>query len=113
MIAPIKGFAHALTDEQFATLFSLYPEEAFEEKLQIYKDQSPAVDIIVHYFRLSRILRDLLFTCSSIDFGRQMFEQTRTKSNPDLSNVRFFDLNQSMLTPMWKGAGMPYVGVSH
>jgi hypothetical protein len=113
MIAPIKGFAHALMDEQFATLFSLYPEEAFEEELQIYKDHSPAVDITVHYFRLSRILRELLFTCSSIDFGYQMFEQTRAQSNPDFSYVRFYDLNQSMLTPMWKGAGMPYVGVSH
>ncbi|EPE31992.1 alpha/beta-Hydrolase [Glarea lozoyensis ATCC 20868] len=113
MIMPIKAFAHALTNEQLKTLFSLYPVESFEVELQNYKTQSPGVEVTVHYFRLSRILRDLLFTCSSLEFGYQMFSQTRTTSNPNFNNVRFYNLNQSMLTPIWKGAGMPYIGVSH
>jgi hypothetical protein len=112
MIAPIKAFAHAVTDDQFSTLFSLYPAASFEEELQNYRAQSPAIEMTVHYFRVSRILRDLLFTCSSIDFGYQMYKQTRDSLNPGFNGVRLYDLNQSMLTPMFKAVGMPYLGIA-
>jgi len=42
-----------------------------------------------------------------------MTMQTRMTIDPDFSGVRFYDLNQSALTPLWKAAGMPYVHVSH
>lgn len=115
MIAGIKQFAHALTPKHFTQLFSLYSAEDFQEELMSYQARKTASepDISVHYFRLSRILRDLLFTCSSIDFGYQMVKQTRTSLDPGFDNVRLYALNQSALTPMWKAAGMPYVSVCH
>lgn len=68
--------------------------------------------VSVHWFRASRILRDMLFTCSSIDFG---FESSkRSKANDDnFAGVRLYSLNQSMLTPLFKAMGMPYIGACH
>lgn len=115
MILPIKQFAHALSSEQFTKLFSLYPASDFEEEKFNYDSNKDPVDpeVSVHYFRLSRILRDVLFTCSSIDFGYHMVKHTRDDTNSKFSGVRLYDLNQSTLAPLWKGAGMPYVRVSH
>lgn len=112
MIAPIKSFAHALSEEQLSDLFKLYPPSDFQEELDKYGARKGVEDpdVSVHYFRLSRILRDLLFTCSSIEFSRQMVRQTH---DPDFSNARLYVLNQSVLAPIWKGAGVPYIGVSH
>jgi hypothetical protein len=95
-------------------LLSHYDPADFEDDVKNYEarkaDNDPVIS--VHYFRLSRILRDLLFTCSSIDYGFEISKQSRAE-NPNFAGVRLYDLNQSMLTPLWKGAGMPYVRVSH
>jgi carboxylesterase type B len=115
MILPIKQFSHGLSPEQFTKLFSLYAASDFEEEKTNYDaNKNPAdPEISVHYFRLSRILRDMLFTCSSIDFGYYMVKHTRKDMNSGFSRVRLYNLNQSTLAPLWKGAGMPYVRVSH
>lgn len=114
MIPPIRKFAHALDSEDLATPFSLYDPGDFEEDLRNY-EVTKAVDdppVSVHYFRISRILRDLLFSCSSIDFAFHMDKYTK-QANLSFAGVRLYDLNQSMLRPLWKGAGSPYVGVAH
>ncbi|PQE07710.1 Carboxylesterase type B protein [Rutstroemia sp. NJR-2017a BVV2] len=115
MIMPIKQFSHALSPEQFTELFSLYAASDFEEEKFNYDANKYSADpeVSVHYFRLSRILRDMLFTCSSIDFGYHMVKHTRKDMNPEFSGVRLYNLNQSTLAPLWRGAGMPYVRVSH
>ncbi|KAF7956884.1 hypothetical protein EAE96_004208 [Botrytis aclada] len=115
MMAIIQRFAHAMSPEQYSELFRLYAAVEFEEELNNYKSQKDAEDpdISIHYFRVSRIIRDMLFTCSSIDFGYNMVKHTQTSLNPDFTGVRLYDLNQSTLNPLWKGAGMPYVKVSH
>ncbi|KAH6633944.1 Alpha/Beta hydrolase protein [Chaetomium sp. MPI-SDFR-AT-0129] len=104
------SFAHALTDADYETLFSLYPVSDFEVDVNSYdarrNENDPVVS--VHYFRASRILRDLLFTCSSIDFARASTYYTRLDGHD--SNVRLYALNQSVLTSLFRGAGMPYVG---
>jgi hypothetical protein len=112
MKAPILNFASAFDDEDFAKLFSLYPAADFEEQVRKYENGKGDADpeVSVHYFRLSQMLRDMLFTCSSIDFG---FEISKQQQSSDFQGVRVYALNQSMLTPLWKGAGMPYVSVSH
>lgn len=66
----------------------------------------------VHYFRISRIMRDLLFTCSSIEFGFEISRQSKAQ-DPSFPGVRLYDLNQSMMTPMFRGAGMPWLGAVH
>jgi hypothetical protein len=115
MIMPIKQFSHALSPEQFTELFSLYAASYFEEEKSNYDSNKDPADpkVSVHYFRLSRILRDMLFTCSSIDFGYHMVKHTRKDMDPEFSGARLYNLNQSTLAPLWKGAGMPYVRVSH
>jgi len=42
-----------------------------------------------------------------------MVKWTQQTIDPTFTGVRLYDLNQSALTPLWKGAGMPYVKVSH
>lgn len=114
MKSPIRNFAHALTDEDYEHLFSLYPASDFEQEVRNYEarkgDSDPTAP--VHYFRVSRIMRDLLFTCSSIDFGYEMWRQSKAL-DPSFSAVRHYDLNQSMVAPLFHAAGMPYVGVVH
>ena len=115
MVSPIKKFAHALSDDQLSKLFSLYPPSDFEEDVQNYEARKSSKDpvVSVHYFRLSRILRDLLFTCSSVDFSYHMVKQTQRSLQSNFTGARLYDLNQSVLAPLWDAAGMPYVGVSH
>jgi hypothetical protein len=108
MKAPILSFASSSTKENLATLFSLYTAADIEDRVVCYessqKKDNPEES--VHYFRLSQILRDLLFTCSSIDFGYYVAKHAK-------SSVRLYALNQSMLTLLWKQAGMGYVGMNH
>ncbi|TGO55625.1 hypothetical protein BCON_0089g00210 [Botryotinia convoluta] len=115
MITSIKSFVYAMNAEQYRELFDLYSASDFEEESTNYISQkdSEDPDISVHYFRVSRILRDILLACSSIDFGYHMVKWTQRTIDPTFMGVRLYDLNQSALTPLWKGAGMPYVKVSH
>lgn len=39
--------------------------------------------------------------------------QFSKEQNNKFPGVRLYDLNQSMLTPLWKGAGMPYIQIVH
>ncbi|POS76103.1 hypothetical protein DHEL01_v205498 [Diaporthe helianthi] len=114
MKTPIKNFAHALTEEDYEHLFSLYQVADFDQDVRNYEarksDSDPAAP--VHYFRIARIMRDLLFTCSSIDFGFHISRQSK-EQDPSFGGVRLYDLNQSMLTPMFHGAGMPWLGAIH
>lgn len=114
MRVPIKNFAHVLADEDYERLFSLYPAADFEQDVRNYEARKGESDptVPVHYFRVSRIMRDLLFTCSSIEFGSEISRQSK-ELNSNFAGVRLYDLNQSMMTPMFRGAGMPWLGVVH
>ncbi|ORY56972.1 Alpha/Beta hydrolase protein, partial [Pseudomassariella vexata] len=114
MKVPIKNFAHALTDDDYGRLFSLYPASDFEQEVQNYEARKGDLDPVapVHYFRVARIMRDLLFTCSSIDFGFEVWRQSKAR-DPTFSGVRHYDLNQSRVTPLFHAGGMPYLGVIH
>lgn len=111
---PIRKFAHALTDEDYERLFSLYPASDFEQDVRNYEARKSESDPVapVHYFRISRIMRDLLFTCSSIDFAFEISRQSKQQDH-SFPGVRLYDLNQSMLTPMLHDAGMPWLGAIH
>ncbi|KAI0809600.1 alpha/beta-hydrolase [Xylaria sp. FL0064] len=110
MKTPLQKFAHALTGEDYEKLFSLYPAKDFEEDLHNYEVRKAKDDPVVpiHYFRIARIMRDLLFTCSSIDFGFEMARQSRYLDG--FSGVYHYVLNQSMVTLLFRAAGMPYLG---
>ncbi|KAI1120389.1 alpha/beta-hydrolase [Nemania abortiva] len=109
-----KPFTHELTDDDFKKYFSLYPSSDFETELTHYELNKKEGDesVPIHFFRLSKMLRDLLFSCSSIAFGYEMSRQSK-EINPNFPGVRLYDLNQSLLTPMMAGAGLPYLGVCH
>ncbi|KAK8085107.1 hypothetical protein PG997_006378 [Apiospora hydei] len=110
----IRHFAHALTDDDYAALFALYPASDFAVEVHSYEARKAAADpaVEVHYFRAARILRDLLFTCSSLDFASEMSKPSdRPSSSP---GARLYDLNQSTVTPLLRAAaGMPWLGVVH
>lgn len=103
MAALLRTFAPSLNQDDLRTLFSLYLAADFEPRLYDYNlnKQPGDPEVLVHFFRLSQILRDLLFTCSSLDFAAQS------------SNARLYVLNQSMLMPIFQAAGMRYIGVPH
>ncbi|KAK7756217.1 hypothetical protein SLS62_001810 [Diatrype stigma] len=114
MKTPIKSFAHALSDDDYEHLFALYPASDFEPAVRAYEARKSDSDPVapVHWFRVSRIMRDLLFTCSAIDFGFEVSRQSKAQ-DPTFPGVRHYDLNQSMVTPLLHAAGMPYVGAVH
>ncbi|KAI1271314.1 alpha/beta-hydrolase [Xylaria sp. FL0933] len=113
MKIPLQNFAHALTGDDYERIFSLYPAKDFEEDLHNYEIRKTKDDPVVpiHYFRVARIMRDLLFTCSSIDFGLEMARQSRALDG--FSGVYHYVLNQSMVTPLFHAAGMSYLGAVH
>ncbi|KAI0100382.1 alpha/beta-hydrolase [Nemania sp. FL0031] len=113
MKAPIKNFAHQLDDDDYKKLFALYPAQDFEIDVQNYEARKAESDPVVpvHYFRVARIMRDLLFSCSSIDFG---FEMTRQSQKVEaFQGVYHYTMNQSMVTPLFRAAGMPWLGTVH
>ncbi|KAK3399801.1 Alpha/Beta hydrolase protein [Sordaria brevicollis] len=116
MISALKPFVgNSLSSTDISTLFSLYPASDFLSEYHSYAsrrnpDSDPEAPI--HYFRISRILRDILFTCSSIDFGYHLSRGSYAEDE-GFAGVRLYTLNQSMLTPLFKGAGMPYLGAVH
>lgn len=114
MIPPIARFASFLNPTDFAELFSHYPAADFEFDVANYEARRSESDpsVSVHFFRVARIMRDLLFTCSSIEFGFEMTRQTRLERN-HWDGVRLYNLNQTMLTPLLNMGGMPYAGVIH
>lgn len=115
MKQPIQGLADALTDDDYSQLFSLYAATDFELELKNYeaRRQSESDPVVpIHWFRVSRILRDILFTCSAIDFGFEISRQSKSL-DPQFTGVRLYELNQSMLTPLFEAFGMPYLGVTH
>jgi hypothetical protein len=109
-----KPFAHSLTDDDYKTLFSLYPASDFETECENYalNKKGSGPEATIEFFRLSRVLRDILFSCSSLSFGYEMSRQSKAL-DPKFPGVRLYDLNQSMLTPMMAAAGFPYLGVCH
>ncbi|KAK0714038.1 Alpha/Beta hydrolase protein [Lasiosphaeria miniovina] len=110
MKSRIQAFAHALTDDDHAELFALYAAADFAPEAAAYASSKQASDpdVPIHWFRISRLLRDLLFTCSSLDLGHEMARQS-----PVSDWVRTYSLNQTMLTPLFRAAGMPYLGTPH
>ncbi|KAF2877073.1 Alpha/Beta hydrolase protein [Massariosphaeria phaeospora] len=86
MIPAIENFAHTLTAEDFSSLFSLYDADDFTEDVKNYEAQKDESELTVSH---------------------------SNAADPTFAGTRLYVLNQSMLTPLWKGAGMPYVGVSH
>ena len=110
----VQQFAHTLSDQDFDNIFSLYPADDFAYDVDNYNARKEETDpsVSVHWFRASAIVRDLLFTCSSIEFGFEIDRQSRAL-DPDFKGVRLYDFNQTMLDPLFKGAGMPYLGVVH
>ncbi|TGO24379.1 hypothetical protein BPAE_0104g00090 [Botrytis paeoniae] len=93
MITSIKTFVHAMTAEQYAELFDLYSASDFEEESTNYVSQKASEDPNISISPLSSF--------------------PHLERRPTFTGVRLYDLNQSALTPLWKGAGMPYVKVSH
>jgi carboxylesterase type B len=105
----IRRSFRRLTSKTITELLAQYKASEFAQDVENYQRNkaSTAPDVSVHWFRLSRMLRDMLFTCPSIDFGFQMNKQSQN------SRVYLYSLNQSMLTPLWSSVGMPYIGISH
>ncbi|KAJ8119588.1 hypothetical protein ONZ43_g3490 [Nemania bipapillata] len=113
MKVPIKNFAHKIDDDDYGNLFALYPAQDFEIDVEHYEVRKAESDPVVpvHYFRTARIMRDLLFSCSSIDFGFEMTRQSQEVDN--FPGVYHYTLNQSMVTPLFRAAGMPWLGTVH
>jgi hypothetical protein len=78
VIAPIRRFAPLPEPTDFDAFFRHYPASDFEQNVVNYEAFKDAIDptVSVHFFRLARTLRDILFTYPSINFGADMIRQT-------------------------------------
>lgn len=117
VLKPLSNFAASLSTEQLLDLFAMYPASGFQQEAADYESTKAKEDPSVspHWFRLSRILRDLLFVCPAIEYTYQMYKHTRGQSaeTRNFDSVRMYDFNKTLLSPMWKAVGLPSAGVSH
>ena len=117
MEAPIRKYASELTSSQMSELVSWYPTSDFQADVRSYEARKGPEDppVSANYFALSRLLRDLLFTCPSLEFSYQMVKQSRSDKTHKsrFNNVRLYDFNHTAFGPLWSAVGMPWIGVSH
>lgn len=117
IITALRRFPQALTDDDYVGLLALYPASDFENEVRNYESRKAASDpaVSVHYFRAARILRDVLFTCSALDFASAASKRSTDTSLLLASGAgaRLYNFNQSTLTPMFRAAGMPWLGAVH
>jgi hypothetical protein len=117
MIAAISVWTRGLTPSEMSALFELYPAEDFASTKTKFQLAHPGSLLIsIHWFRLSQIMRDVLFTCPSIDFASHnspFSSEGREEDEELFEDVYLYVLNQTMLAPLFKAAGMPYLGVCH
>ncbi|KAF2000731.1 alpha/beta-hydrolase [Amniculicola lignicola CBS 123094] len=112
--AVIKQYAHTLTPSDLKYLARYYSPGPASEDFRNYHHAfgTSAPPVTVTWFRLVKIIRDLLFTCSSLDFA---YVNTAYSlfAGPDYPGARLYQLNATMLGPLFKARGMPFMGISH
>ncbi|KAK3384842.1 Alpha/Beta hydrolase protein [Podospora didyma] len=101
MKKPIQSFAHALTNEDYKKFFALYSASDFEQQVTNYNARREESDPEVP---------------STGSASRSSCEISYL-SAPPLTLVTKWpgspNLNQTMLPPLFKSVGMPYLGVPH
>ena len=96
----LSGFFTQLTAASAATLLELYPESDFVDEVQ------PDDVATAQFYRASRIFRDVGLTCPALYFTSAMHRF----GSP---NVRLYELNQTVLGPLWAEAQISDADVSH
>ena len=116
MIPSIKRYATGLNADQVSKLLSLCPLADFEDDVRLYDSRRGVDDppVSAHFYAAARILRDVLFSCSSFVFTYQAMKHARMDpTHKSFNNVRMYSVNQSAFNPLWSAVGMPWMGASH
>ena len=92
--AYLPGFTAANVNK----LLSLYPVSDFSA--------DPSANLTAQFYRSGRILRDIVFTCQPIYYGKSISQKKGV-------DVYYYDQNQTLLEEVFAYAGMPGLGVVH
>ncbi|KAF2654544.1 alpha/beta-hydrolase, partial [Lophiostoma macrostomum CBS 122681] len=115
--ATIRVWAPDLTPSEMSALFEMYATEDFTSAKTTFELAHPENSpISLHRYRLSQIMRDILFTCPSIEFANHNAQFPRDGQQEDgksFEDVYLYVLNQTMLTPLFDAFGMSHLGVCH
>ena len=94
----LRAFLPDLNATAFLGLLALYPTSDFPA--------SPAANLTSHFYRATRILRDIIFVCSPIYIGQAI-------ANDNHNTGYIYVQNQSMVTPILESLGAFGLGVVH
>lgn len=116
MIPTIKQWVYGIDQSQISQLFNLYPAPDFEDEKIAFEAAHPASPgVAVHWFRLSQMMRDILFTCPSIDFVHYNahYSKSQGKQQSSTEDSYLYAFNQTLFSPLLEAGGMPHLGVCH
>ncbi|KAK3686622.1 hypothetical protein LTR37_019644 [Vermiconidia calcicola] len=91
------GYLPGMTTTNIRKLLSLYPVSDFSA--------NPSADLSAQFYRAARILRDILFTCQPIHYGRAIYNAG--------NDVYLWDQNQTFVDEILASSGQPGYGVVH
>jgi len=90
-----------LTNSTSANILILYPVADFEPEV------APNDTVNAQYYRASRILRDIEFSCPGIDLAYSVMKHNKH------ADARLYELNQTSFAPLYAEDNIQYLGVSH
>jgi carboxylesterase type B len=93
----VTSYLPGMTNATIAQLLALYPSSDFSD--------DSVSGLPAQFFRLARIVRDILFTCDPIWYGKAL-----AKCGND---VYFYDQNQTVLDDFLAAANLPPLGPIH
>lgn len=97
----------AISNQTIEDVLALYPVSAF--------DSSPAAfnspDLSPQFFRASRMLRDMEYTCPSLLIVQAMYNRSQSTTTP--TTTYLYDLNQTLFATAFAAEDVQYYGVSH
>lgn len=97
----IRTYLPGFTESHLYDLLSLYPSSEF----QTSHFPNGSVELPGEIYRCGRIIRDIVFTCQPILYGKAL----KAKG----SEIYYYDQNQTMLTPLLEKEGLYGLGVVH
>ena len=94
-----------LTPSTLSTLLDLYPSTDFEANV--------AASRSAEFYRSAEIMRDIVFVCPSLLFGKAMAEKYTASDECAAPPVYLFANNQTLIANIYAALGLTGLGVPH
>lgn len=102
VVATLVGY-EVLKNSTISKILELYPVEEFANEVL------PNDTVTAQFYRASRIVRDLAFTCPAVDVAFHVAKYAES----DSVTARLYELNQTAFAASYAEEGAAYLAVSH